>query len=102
MSEAATIVADAARQENVTRILDCAERLFRHYGYGKTNVADIARELGMSPANIYRFFASKVEIHQAVCGRMLGASYQHGLRDLPPAGQRRGAASAATCMRIIR
>ncbi|ESY73203.1 TetR family transcriptional regulator [Mesorhizobium sp. LNHC252B00] len=76
MSEAATIVADAARQENVTRILDCAERLFRHYGYGKTNVADIARELGMSPANIYRFFASKVEIHQAVCGRMLGASYK--------------------------
>ncbi|RVA53504.1 TetR/AcrR family transcriptional regulator, partial [Mesorhizobium sp. M7A.F.Ca.US.001.01.1.1] len=39
MSEAATIVAEAARQENVTRILDCAERLFRHYGYGKTNVA---------------------------------------------------------------
>ena len=72
MSEAANIVADPARQENVTRILDCAERLFRHYGYGKTNVADIARELGMSPANIYRFFASKVEIHQAVCGRMLG------------------------------
>jgi AcrR family transcriptional regulator len=75
MSEAVNIVADPARQENVTRILDCAERLFRHYGYGKTNVADIARELGMSPANIYRFFASKVEIHQAVCGRMLGISY---------------------------
>src|SRR6476660_299060 len=71
MSEAASIMVDAARQENVTRILDCAERLFRHYGYGKTNVADIARELGMSTANIYRFFASKVEIHQAVCGRIL-------------------------------
>ncbi|WP_246686089.1 VOC family protein, partial [Mesorhizobium sp. M8A.F.Ca.ET.182.01.1.1] len=27
----------------MTRILDCADRLFRHYGYGKTNVADIAR-----------------------------------------------------------
>ncbi len=37
----------------------------------------------MSPANIYRFFASKVEIHQAICGRMLAASYQHGLRHLP-------------------
>jgi AcrR family transcriptional regulator len=75
MSEVANLVNDPTRQENVTRILDCAERLFRHYGYGKTNVADIARDLGMSPANIYRFFASKVEIHQAVCGRMLGASY---------------------------
>jgi AcrR family transcriptional regulator len=75
MSEVANLVNDPTRQENVTRILDCAERLFRHYGYGKTNVADIARDLSMSPANIYRFFASKVEIHQAVCGRMLGASY---------------------------
>ena len=49
---------------------------FRHYGYAKTNVADIARDLGMSPANIYRFFASKTEIHQAICGRMLAGSYQ--------------------------
>lgn len=67
---------DISRQENVTRILDAAERLFRHYGYTKTNVADIARDLGMSPANIYRFFASKMEIHQGICGRMLAASYQ--------------------------
>ena len=66
---------EAARQDTVMRILDTAEKLFRHYGYGKTNVADIARELGMSTANIYRFFASKVEIHQALCSRMLGASY---------------------------
>ncbi|MCA1369517.1 TetR family transcriptional regulator [Bradyrhizobium sp. BRP14] len=67
---------DAARQENITRILDSAERLFRHYGYAKTNVADIARDLDMSPANIYRFFASKTEIHQALCARMLAANYQ--------------------------
>ena len=67
------------RQENVTRILDAAERLFRHFGYGKTTVADIARELGMSTANIYRFFASKVEIHQAICTRILDGSYQLAL-----------------------
>lgn len=67
---------DAARQENITRILDSAERLFRHYGYAKTNVADIARDLDMSPANIYRFFTSKTEIHQALCARMLAANYQ--------------------------
>ena len=70
---------EAVRQENVTRILDCAERLFRHYGYAKTTVADVAKELGMSTANIYRFFASKIEIHQAVCGRMLEAGYQMAL-----------------------
>ena len=70
------ISADPARQENIARILVAAEKLFRHYGYSKTTVADIARDLGMSTANIYRFFASKGEIHQALCGRMLEQSYQ--------------------------
>ncbi|PZM12496.1 TetR family transcriptional regulator [Rhizobium tubonense] len=79
MDELADLSIDSSRQENVTRILDSAERLFRHYGYGKTTVADIARDLGMSTANIYRFFASKTEIHQAVCGRMLEMSYNIAL-----------------------
>jgi AcrR family transcriptional regulator len=64
---------DARRAEMTTRILDEAERLFRHYGYSKTTVADIARELGMSPANVYRFFASKTKIHEALAERMLVA-----------------------------
>ncbi|WP_426127624.1 TetR family transcriptional regulator [Pararhizobium sp. PWRC1-1] len=75
MDETSDIL-DSVRQDNIARILEAAERLFRHYGYAKTNVADIARDLGMSPANIYRFFASKTEIHQAICGRMLDGSYQ--------------------------
>ncbi len=76
MNDIAESTLDVTRQENITRILDAAERLFRHYGYSKTTVADVARDLGMSPANIYRFFASKVEIHQAICGRMLAASHK--------------------------
>ncbi len=76
MNDLAETTLDVTRQENITRILDAAERLFRHYGYSKTTVADVARDLGMSPANIYRFFASKVEIHQAICGRMLAMSYE--------------------------
>ncbi|MGO6907884.1 helix-turn-helix domain-containing protein, partial [Rhizobium ruizarguesonis] len=56
MNDIAENTLEITRQENVTRILDAAERLFRHYGYSKTTVADIARDLGMSPANIYRFF----------------------------------------------
>ena len=79
MLDLSDVSADPARQENITRILDAAEKLFRHYGYSKTNVADIARDLGMSTANIYRFFGSKTEIHQAICGRMLGQSYQMAL-----------------------
>ena len=38
------------------RILVIAERLFREIGYQKTTVADIAKALQMSPANVYRFF----------------------------------------------
>ncbi|UVC07450.1 TetR family transcriptional regulator [Rhizobium sp. TH2] len=76
MIEVLETPAETQRQESVTRILDSAERLFRHYGYAKTNVADIAKDLGMSPANIYRFFASKVEIHQAICARLLSTVRQ--------------------------
>ena len=71
--EPADLQAEAVRQDNSQRILDAAERLFKHYGYAKTNVADIAKDLGMSPANIYRFFSSKAEIHKALANRMLDA-----------------------------
>lgn len=76
MIDLSAAAVEAIRQENVERILNSAERLFRHYGYSKTNVADIARDLSMSPANIYRFFASKSEIHQALAKRMLQAQYE--------------------------
>src|SRR5262249_2184718 len=54
------------------RIVEVAETLFRHLGYGKTTVADIAAELDMSPANVYRFFPSKDAIVEAICRRCLG------------------------------
>ncbi len=53
-------------------IITTAERLFREMGYQKTAVADIARELRMSPANIYRFFPSKAAINEAIAERLLG------------------------------
>jgi len=34
-------------------------------------LADIAAELGMSPANIYRFFSSRDAINQSICGRVV-------------------------------
>ncbi|WP_407338141.1 TetR/AcrR family transcriptional regulator [Methylocapsa polymorpha] len=52
-------------------IVEVAERLFRQIGFQKTTVADIARELQMSPANVYRFFAAKAEINEAVGRRIL-------------------------------
>jgi len=53
------------------RIMDVADRLFRQVGFAKTAVADIAAELDMSPANVYRFFASKSAIVEAICRRCL-------------------------------
>jgi AcrR family transcriptional regulator len=54
------------------RILVVAERLFRQIGYQKTTVADIAKELRMSPANVYRFFDSKKAIHEGVARVLMG------------------------------
>ncbi len=52
-------------------ILSIAERLFREIGYRKTTVADIAKSLRMSPANVYRFFESKKAINEAVAERIM-------------------------------
>src|ERR1700676_4069059 len=54
------------------RIVEAADALFRRMGFAKTAVTDIAAELGMSPANVYRFFASKNAIVEAICQRHLG------------------------------
>ena len=53
------------------RIVEAAEALFLRMGYAKTAVADIAAELKMSPANVYRFFPSKNAIVEAICQRCL-------------------------------
>src|ERR1700736_6746839 len=53
------------------RIMVKADELFRQFGFEKTTVADIAEELRMSPANIYKFFSSKEAIIQASADRNL-------------------------------
>src|SRR6202022_1477288 len=62
-----TLIAEHIETDTRERILVVAERLFRQLGYTKTTVADIAKELRMSPANVYRFFDSKKRIHEGVC-----------------------------------
>ena len=51
-----TLIAEHTEQDTRERILAMAERLFREIGYQKTTVADIAKELRVSPAGVYRFF----------------------------------------------
>jgi AcrR family transcriptional regulator len=53
------------------RILEVAEEYFRRVGHRKTSVADIASELGMSPANVYRFFPSRDAINESICQRVV-------------------------------
>src|SRR4029453_17684446 len=67
-----TLISEPVETDTRERILVVAERLFRQIGYQKTTVADIAKELRMSPANVYRFFDSKKSIHEGVARALMG------------------------------
>ena len=67
-----TLISEHIETDTRERILVVAERLFRQIGYQKTTVADIAKELRMSPANVYRFFDSKKAIHEGVARTLMG------------------------------
>ena len=66
------LISDHIEPDTRERILVVAERLFREIGYQKTTVADIAKVLRMSPANVYRFFDSKKAIHEGVARVLMG------------------------------
>ncbi len=57
----------ASSQKNIevdirSQIVEAAHARFSHYGYGKTTMAEIAADTGMSAANLYRYFKSKQDI----------------------------------------
>lgn len=49
-------------------ILEAAVNRFSEYGYNKTTMAEIAKDAGMSAANIYRYYKNKEEI-AAACAK---------------------------------
>jgi TetR/AcrR family transcriptional regulator, repressor for uid operon len=49
-------------QDRKNRILDAAERCFALTGFHKATMQDVATECGMSPGNLYRYFASKDDV----------------------------------------
>lgn len=49
-------------QDRRNRILDAAERCFARTGFHKATMQDVAAECGMSPGNLYRYFASKDDV----------------------------------------
>src|SRR5271168_2682427 len=84
-----TLISEHIETDTRERILVVAERLFRQIGYQKTTVADIAKELRMSPANVYRFFDSKKAIHESVARTLMSgvedAAHQIVIRPGPAA-----------------
>lgn len=53
------------------RILEAAEDVLRRFGPQKANVVDVARALGVSHGSVYRHFASKADLRDAVVRRWL-------------------------------
>ena len=64
------------KSETREQILDAATNRIKHYGYGKTTMSEIAGDCGMSAGNIYRFFASKLDIAEAMARQFNSDLYQ--------------------------
>ncbi len=72
-------------------ILEAAIERFLHYGYAKTTMSEIARDCSMSAGNIYRFFASKLDIAEAMARKFnvdLHQTLAQIAREDRPAGER--------------
>jgi TetR/AcrR family transcriptional repressor of uid operon len=59
LAQVAPDPAQEPAQDRRGRILDAAERCFVRAGFHRTTMQDVAAEAGMSPGNLYRYFASK-------------------------------------------
>lgn len=82
MNEQDAILAAAPRNvDDPTRqrILHAAKANLRRFGADKTTVVDIARDLGMSHSNVYRFFRTKAELLDAIVDEWLAE--EAALRD---------------------
>ncbi|HEY8077201.1 MAG TPA: helix-turn-helix domain-containing protein [Labilithrix sp.] len=73
-------------------ILDCASRLFRHYGHAKTGIADIAREARVSVGSVYLEFASK----EALVEELSKTAHVRVLEAMRSAAQKRAKSGLST------
>lgn len=48
-------------------IVEAALDLFRHYGYRRTSMEDIARAAAVAKGTLYLYFSSKDELFEAIC-----------------------------------
>ncbi|WP_338012517.1 TetR/AcrR family transcriptional regulator [Rhizobium sp. Root1203] len=92
MMEISKTVRLRPRAEYVSRIIEAGTAACRHYGPSKTNVADIARLLGKSPASVYKIFPSKAALWDAIAGSFLETTLR-----VPPLAIGEGC-DAASCL----
>ncbi|HEY1887105.1 MAG TPA: TetR/AcrR family transcriptional regulator [Roseiarcus sp.] len=90
-------------EETRSCILAVAWDLFRQLG-SRTTMADIAEKLGMSSANVYRFFPSKQALNEAVCESLLGELLKAARSELeaPGTASQRIARMMLTMHRLMR
>jgi AcrR family transcriptional regulator len=62
----------AAESSTDLRILEMASQHVRLYGLSRTTVSAIAEDVGMTHANVYRYFRSKAALIEAVTAAWLG------------------------------
>ncbi len=77
------------KQDTRRIIIEAAERLFGQVDFQKTTLADIAHELHMSLADVFRLFPTRAKINEAV-GRRLLSEVEAAVDDIV---QRSGSAS---------
>lgn len=57
-------------------ILAATEEVLRRYGPAKATVVDVAKALGVSHGSVYRHFATKAALREAVTRRWLDAIHE--------------------------
>ncbi len=69
-------LSEQMRAESRQEILTAAGALFAQKGFFNVRIADVARQAGMSPGNIYWHFSSKEEILKVIVGDFFEAYEQ--------------------------
>ncbi len=64
-------ILEQTSEEIKSQILDAAFERFGRYGFGKTTMAEIAKDCDMSAGNLYRYYTNKKEIAADCAGRCM-------------------------------
>lgn len=82
---------DARRRATIEEALDHAERIVAERGAGAVTIAQIARQMGMQPPSLYKYFPSLNGVYDELFARgntRLGSYVDDAVRDLEPGLER--------------